>query len=86
MRNYGKPLALAFALIGATNLALAQDVAPEEGTPPMMQNEGEGMMGQGDMSGMMGMMQMMQACNDMMAAMTEQMKAPKPPETQGGNG
>ena len=50
----------------------------------MMQNEG--MMGQGDMSGMMGMMQMMQACNDMMAAMTEQMRAPAVPETRDGNG
>jgi len=84
MLTYGKSLVLAFALIGATTFALAQEAAPEEGAPPMMQNEG--MMGQGDMSGMMGMMQMMQACNDMMAAMTEQMRAPAVPETRDGNG
>ena len=72
------------ALVGATSFALAQEAAPEAGTPPMMQDEG--MMGQGDTSGMMGMMQMMQACNEMMAAMTWQMNAPEPPAMQEGDG
>jgi len=77
--------ATALAVLVTAPIATAQEApgqAPDQGGQMM----GDDMPG---MEGMMPMMQMgpmMQACTEMMATMTEQMDAPKAPETPADNG
>lgn len=71
-------LTAALATLVAVPLVYAQESGPQGMNQGQMMQSG-GMMGQGNMPGMMGMMQqmgpMMEACTEMMQAMTGHMES-----------